>query len=438
MNAQDIVALRVEFEQHKDWAEVLDIARTQDKIIFIDVYTDWCGPCKMMDRDVFTDDKLSTHFNSEFINYKINAEKGGLQLAQQYEVKAFPTMLFISSDGDLIYRQVGALTDHELLQRAIEVQRFWDNRAVYKSIGHNPDLYSLEEIKEMLSNSQGFDFEGKADFAKKYLIESTPISDESLELTLDQMEFFDIATLHKIAPMIGSFLPSQVIHDRIGRKKIKWRNQMMAMVDTRIQNSIRVGDFRSFEEAISVDLLLGHLKERDIDRFYYEYYRANDLDKFAVQAEYMMTKHVLAAPVDRVRQEDIKRHAELSKMRRDQNLKMNLVEEIENSSTPTLDSVNRIYNISESIANQLYEVSGDFYAFFDDPIKRKKAERWAEASYAYYPYDLKLYQNHITILESIGDHEKIRRVNNQFKSLPYYNEMLKRQNDLQSEFAWPE
>ena len=62
--------------QKKAWNDVLAEAKLQRKLIFVDVYADWCGPCKMLDRDVFSDKTVGKKFNSYFVNYKADAEKG--------------------------------------------------------------------------------------------------------------------------------------------------------------------------------------------------------------------------------------------------------------------------------------------------------------------------------------------------------------------------
>ena len=53
------------------WEEVLRQAAEQNKLIFVDVYTDWCGPCKMMSRNVFPASEVGAFFNEHFINYII-------------------------------------------------------------------------------------------------------------------------------------------------------------------------------------------------------------------------------------------------------------------------------------------------------------------------------------------------------------------------------
>ena len=60
------------------WNEALELAKKEDKLIFLDAYASWCGPCKSMQKKVFPTDKVGEYFNARFINVKIDMEKGGL------------------------------------------------------------------------------------------------------------------------------------------------------------------------------------------------------------------------------------------------------------------------------------------------------------------------------------------------------------------------
>jgi len=97
--------------EHLSFEEVKAIAKRENKIIFIDAFTTWCGPCKQMDKQVFTDPIVAKFFNDRFINAKFDMEKGeGLELASKYEVRAYPTFLFLAADGELVHRGVGSRT----------------------------------------------------------------------------------------------------------------------------------------------------------------------------------------------------------------------------------------------------------------------------------------------------------------------------------------
>jgi thioredoxin-related protein len=102
-----------------DWKSVLTKAKNSNKLIFVDVYTTWCGPCKMMARDVFPNEKVGSKFNANFVNYKIDAEKGeGIELARKYNVRAYPNFLFINGDGELVHRVIGYHPADPFLEQA--------------------------------------------------------------------------------------------------------------------------------------------------------------------------------------------------------------------------------------------------------------------------------------------------------------------------------
>ena len=107
---------------HSSFGELLAKAAQQKKLIFVDCFTAWCGPCRGMANDVFTRKEVGEYFNTHFINAKINMEKGeGVELAKKYQVSAYPTLLFIDQKGEVVHRTVGAKSAGELLDIAREV-----------------------------------------------------------------------------------------------------------------------------------------------------------------------------------------------------------------------------------------------------------------------------------------------------------------------------
>ena len=93
----------------KPWQELLAQAKTQNRMIFMDAYTSWCGPCKWMAANMFTNDVVADYYNKSFICAHFDMEKGeGIQLAQTYQVRAYPTLLFINPQGEMVHKRVGA------------------------------------------------------------------------------------------------------------------------------------------------------------------------------------------------------------------------------------------------------------------------------------------------------------------------------------------
>lgn len=87
-----------------------------DKIVFIDFYTVWCGPCKRMDKEVLTDSTISRLVESKFILLKIDAEKGyGIALSKKYNVTSYPTYVFLNSNAIPIYKANGYMPKNDFL-----------------------------------------------------------------------------------------------------------------------------------------------------------------------------------------------------------------------------------------------------------------------------------------------------------------------------------
>lgn len=88
--------------------EALRQAKTEKKLVFMDCYTSWCGPCKNMADKVFPQKAAGDYFNPRFVCVKYDMEKGdGVKLAKKYEVHAYPTFLMIRPDGTIQHRLVG-------------------------------------------------------------------------------------------------------------------------------------------------------------------------------------------------------------------------------------------------------------------------------------------------------------------------------------------
>ena len=97
----------IKFEE-STFDEALKKAKDQGKLLFMDCYTTWCGPCKMMSNQVFKQKYVGDYFNQHFVNLKMDMEKGeGKDLQKRYEVNAFPTMFLLDGAGNVIYKILG-------------------------------------------------------------------------------------------------------------------------------------------------------------------------------------------------------------------------------------------------------------------------------------------------------------------------------------------
>lgn len=96
--------------------QALAKAEKEGKMVFVDCYTTWCGPCKMMAKDVFTLKEVGDYFNPRFVSIKMNMETSqGRELAKRYPIHAYPTMLVIDSKGNQLQSIVGACSGTDLI-----------------------------------------------------------------------------------------------------------------------------------------------------------------------------------------------------------------------------------------------------------------------------------------------------------------------------------
>lgn len=106
--SSNIIGQSIEFTT-TDYASAITKAKETNRLIFVDAYTTWCGPCKYMAKEIFTDKNVGEYYNSTFVNFKIDMEKGeGPALAKKWEITGYPTLIFIDGNGDVIHRSMGS------------------------------------------------------------------------------------------------------------------------------------------------------------------------------------------------------------------------------------------------------------------------------------------------------------------------------------------
>ena len=93
---------------HGTWPEALAKAEAEDKLIFVDAYASWCGPCKAMARNVFPVAEVGDFFNENFINVKFDMEKDeSREFRKKHRVSAYPTLFFINGKNEVVHKSVG-------------------------------------------------------------------------------------------------------------------------------------------------------------------------------------------------------------------------------------------------------------------------------------------------------------------------------------------
>ncbi|AKK71416.1 thiol:disulfide interchange protein [Chryseobacterium gallinarum] len=204
------LAQGIKFED-SNFATILAKAKKENKLVFVDAYASWCGPCKLMVKNIFPLQSVGDYYNSHFINAKIDMEKGeGIALAKKYNVKAFPTYLFINGDGEAVHRTLGYVEEKDFIQFAKDAEDPNKRLTALKQKFENG-----EKDPEFLKNLAGLTMYNDADFAGKvmnrYFQQKTTLDQEDIQMLLSGTQSTDsplYTIFHEKKADIIKFLPA--------------------------------------------------------------------------------------------------------------------------------------------------------------------------------------------------------------------------------------
>lgn len=113
------VAGRIEIENNPSFTHVFQRAVRKRRPIFISYYAKWCETCPYMNEETVTQPPVSLYLENEFVSFLVDAETNeGNALAKEYQVVAYPTIIFLNSEGEEISRHIGLATEHKIMQLA--------------------------------------------------------------------------------------------------------------------------------------------------------------------------------------------------------------------------------------------------------------------------------------------------------------------------------
>lgn len=145
--------------QAKNLDEAKKLAQQENKIIFIDLYTTWCGPCKLMKKNTFPNPELGEFFNKNFISLYIDAEKEGTELAKKFKIVNYPSFLFLDQNGELVQYEYGYYNATQFLNVG---------QSVLKKKSANKETPTLDEVKGKMVGETISNFTAKDQFNKNF------------------------------------------------------------------------------------------------------------------------------------------------------------------------------------------------------------------------------------------------------------------------------
>jgi thiol-disulfide isomerase/thioredoxin len=361
-----------------DWQNVLVQAKAQKKLIFVDIYTAWCGPCKEMDKKTFTEVSVGDKFNARFINYKVDAEKGfGITLAKRYNVTSYPTCLFVDPSENLIYKQEGLLRAPDLVKEADMVL---NNQANAKPLYALDKLYEngrrdTEFLNEYIAVRSLYDRIDNRDLVEEYVKSLTPIqysADKTLRIIVNNGfkidgKAFDL--LLKFREKAESLFEGGV--EKVNRAFSQSINEVFDV-------ALKGKNQALFDKAIAANLkALPNTADRVNDKNKLAFYLAmKDVNKFSEAAEQYLDQYVMFVQIESIRKQDLWEYEKIM-----QNYKLGIRDSVGAGAALYQNlKVNAKNTMARLTSAELNEVVKAFYDQVEDKAKLKKATEWAKRS----------------------------------------------------------
>lgn len=392
--------------QNIEWNDLLVRAEQDDKLIFVDIYTDWCGPCKTMDKTTFQDTTVGAYMNEYFLSTKWNAEEYPYSnLAKEYTVSGYPTFLYVDFNGQVVKRVTGYQSKNQLLDLSKKVVIFLnkDQSEIVSNL-YNYGQPDKQALIDALRDYKGYQFREKREIFE--MLFQIYTSQDSITNSEYPILTDNISSIEHLSFAVDHYPISQSLGIANFRQVMQYKSVIKNKIKKSFADAMRINDKVLLDKTADINLKFDSKINRRNDNsqvisenrnYLLGFYKMNkDIEGYATLAEKKVRDEIIRYEPAMVKQRD--------KQRIENQKKILAREGLSNKTEDYRELMINEQKYAYEKAYEIHKIVDTYQSLHQDTTILTQALQWVELSYQY----IDLPENRLVnakILSSIGRKE---------------------------------
>jgi thiol-disulfide isomerase/thioredoxin len=361
-------AQEINFEKGS-WQEVVAKAKAQNKPIFIDFFTTWCGPCKELEQKVYSKPEVIQKMNANFINFKIDAEKGeGPDLARKFDVSAYPFLVWADKNQNVLLTDAGYMPVNEFLKSVDNaLNQYREGRLEDYETQYRAGKRDGNFLADFINKRHAMVMDNR-ELVEQYLL-AIPASEQTSEKTLKLLSE-NTFTLNGKAI---EFLQNQAVFKRYGISTLETVSTTMMEY---FRNTLRTKNLDLLEKLAGLNLKLNPVEAgRQNERYRMEFYKStNNTPKYLETAQNLADKYLMNVSKEELNKQNLAHFQEFMlpyRTGKQDSVKIGKVR---------FDAMKKLHSRYASInfASDLDGLAEEFYKNVSEKVVLQKAIMWSK------------------------------------------------------------
>ncbi|MES2516810.1 MAG: thioredoxin family protein [Bacteroidota bacterium] len=363
-----IHAQEVNFEKGS-WQEVVAKAKAQNKPIFIDFFTTWCGPCKELEQKVYSKPEVIQKMNANFINFKIDSEKGeGPDLARKFDVSAYPFLVWVDKNQNVLLTDAGYMPVNEFLKSVDNaLNQYREGRLEDYATQYRAGKRDANFLADFINKRHAMVMDNR-ELVEQYLL-AIPTTEETSEKTLKLLSENTFTLNGKAIEL----LQNQAVFKKYGISTLETVSTTMMEY---FRNALRTKNLDLLEKLAGLNLKLNPVEAgRQNERYRMEFYKStNNTPKYLETAQNLADKYLMNISKEELNKQNLTHFQEFMlpyRTGKQDSVKIGKVR---------FDAMKKLHSRYASInfASDLDGLAEEFYKNVSEKAVLQKAIMWAK------------------------------------------------------------